>query len=54
MDKDGVGLGLYLVKKIINSHGEEVTVSSRDGVTVFVFTLPLAPAKQKERKAERK
>lgn len=54
MDKDGVGLGLYLVKKIINSHGEEVAVSSRDGVTVFVFTLPLAPAKQKKEKAERK
>ena len=54
MDKDGVGLGLYLVKKILNSHGEEVAVSSRDGVTVFVFTLPLAPAKQKKEKAERK
>ena len=54
MDKDGVGLGLYLVKKIINSHGEEVAVSSRDGVTVFVFTLSLAPAKQKKEKSERK
>ena len=54
LDKDGVGLGLYLVKKIVNSHGEEVAVSSRDGVTVFVFTLPLAPAKQKKEKAERK
>ena len=54
MDKDGVGLGLYLVKKILNSHGEEVAVSSRDGVTVFVFTRPLAPAKQKKEKAERK
>jgi len=54
LDKDGVGLGLYLVKKIVNSHGEEVAVSSRDGVTVFVFTLPLAPAKQKKEKSERK
>ncbi len=54
LDKDGVGLGLYLVKKILNSHGEEVAVSSRDGVTVFVFTLALAPAKQKKEKAERK
>ena len=42
MDKDGVGLGLYLVKKILNSHDEDVVVTSRDGVTVFVFTLPLA------------
>ena len=54
LDKDGVGLGLYLVKKILNSHGEEVAVSSRDGVTVFVFTLALAPVKQKKEKAERK
>ncbi len=42
MDKDGVGLGLYLVKTILNSHDEDIAVSSRDGVTVFVFTLPLA------------
>lgn len=56
MDKDGVGLGLYLVKKIINNHSEDVAVSSRDGVTVFVFTLALAPAvpKQKKDKNERK
>lgn len=42
MDKDGVGLGLYLVKTILNSHDEDIAVSSRDGVTAFVFTLPLA------------
>ena len=42
MDKDGVGLGLYLVKKIINSHDEDIAVTSRNGVTEFVFTLPLA------------
>ena len=42
MDKDGVGLGLYLVKKIINSHDEDIAVTSRDGMTEFVFTLPLA------------
>ena len=47
MDKDGVGLGLYLVKKILNSHGEDVAVTSRDGVTTFTFTLPLAPAQQR-------
>ncbi len=46
MDKDGVGLGLFLVKKIINSHGEDIVVTSRDGVTEFLFTLPMAmPAK---------
>lgn len=42
VDKDGMGLGLYLVKKIINSHDEEIAVTSHDGVTEFVFTLPLA------------
>ena len=42
LDKDGVGLGLYLVKRIINSHDEDIAVTSHDGVTEFVFTLPLA------------
>ena len=42
MDKDGVGLGLYLVKEIINSHDEDIAVRSEDGMTEFVFTLPLA------------
>lgn len=42
MDKDGVGLGLYLVKTIINGHDEDIAVKSENGVTEFVFTLPLA------------
>lgn len=42
LDKDGVGLGLYLVKSIINSHDEDIAVKSADGVTEFVFTLSLA------------
>jgi signal transduction histidine kinase len=42
MDKDGVGLGLYLVKTIINSHDEDIAVTSRDGITEFVFTLALS------------
>lgn len=42
MDKDGVGLGLYLVKTIINSHDEDIAVKSENGITEFVFTLPLA------------
>ena len=41
MDKDGVGLGLYIVKTIIGSHGEDIAVTSRDGVTEFVFSLTL-------------
>ena len=47
-DRDGYGLGLYIVKTIITGHGEDVFVSSRDGVTEFGFTLALAPhTKQK-------
>lgn len=42
LDKDGVGLGLYLVKAIINSHDEDIAVKSSNGVTEFVFTLPLS------------
>ena len=41
-DRDGVGLGLYLVRSILQSHGETITVSSEDGVTEFTFTLALA------------
>ncbi len=42
MDKEGVGLGLYIVKTILNNHKENITVTSRDGVTEFIFTLTLA------------
>lgn len=43
MDKTGAGLGLYIVKNIINLHGGEISVRSSDGETEFSFTLPLAP-----------
>jgi len=42
MDRDGVGLGLYIVKTILNNLKESITVTSEDGVTQFVFTLTLA------------
>lgn len=42
IDRDGVGLGLYIVKTIICSHGEDISVTSRDGKTVFTFTLSVA------------
>ena len=38
-DRDGAGLGLYIVKTIILAHGQDVYVSSREGKTEFTFTL---------------
>ena len=40
-NRDGWGLGLYIVKTIVCSHGENISVSSRDGTTEFSFTMPL-------------
>jgi signal transduction histidine kinase len=40
-NRDGWGLGLYIVKTIIDSHGENISVSSSQGKTEFTFTLPL-------------
>lgn len=40
-NRDGWGLGLYIVKTIICSHGEDISVSSMNGKTEFTFTLPL-------------
>lgn len=43
-DRTGAGLGLYIVKNIINLHGGDISVRSDGGETEFSFTLPLAPA----------
>ena len=40
-NRDGWGLGLYIVKTIVCSHGENVSVSSRNGRTEFTFTMPI-------------
>ena len=40
-DREGVGLGLYIVKTILDSHGEDIKATSEDGVTTFTFTLPV-------------
>ena len=37
-----MGLGLYIVKTILNSHKENISVTSEDGLTEFTFTLTLA------------
>ena len=38
-DKDGYGLGLYIVKTILQQHKEEINVTSENGVTTFTFSL---------------
>ena len=40
-NRDGWGLGLYIVKMLICSHGEDISVISENGRTEFTFTLPL-------------
>lgn len=42
-DTKGVGLGLYIVKTIINMHEGEITASSKQGeYTEFAFEIPLS------------
>ena len=38
-DKDGYGLGLYIVKTILEQHKEKISVTSEEGVTTFSFSL---------------
>ena len=40
-NRDGWGLGLYIVKTIVGLHGKDISVTSMDGRTEFTFTLPL-------------
>lgn len=40
-DKDGVGLGLYIVKTILEQHKEKIRVTSENGVTTFTFSLAM-------------
>jgi hypothetical protein len=44
IDRQGAGLGLSIVKGIVESHGGRVWVRSEMGIgTTFYFTLPTAP-----------
>ena len=40
-NRDGWGLGLYIVKTMIGRHGEDFSVTSQNGITTITFTLPL-------------
>lgn len=48
-DKDGVGLGLYIVKTILNQHHESIRVTSENGLTSFRFTMTLAEGEEEKR-----
>ena len=40
-DKKGTGIGLAIVREIIQAHGENINVISTEGIgTEFIFTLP--------------
>ena len=40
--KEGWGLGLYIVKTLVCSHGEDISATSTENKTEFTFTLPIA------------
>lgn len=53
LDKKGVGLGLYIVKSLINLHGGDIIVRSVEGeYTQFEFSLPTAK-NNKAKKSEK-
>ncbi len=55
VDKNGVGLGLYIVRSIVNLHGGEIMVKSVQGeYSEFLFTLPNAKQTQKLQQKNKK
>lgn len=51
LDKNGTGLGLYIVKNIMMAHGENIWAESRQGeYTRFSFTLMPAPKSSENKK----
>ena len=49
LNRDGVGLGLYIVKTILDNHNEDIFVTSGDGSTKFVFTLSITKDSQRDK-----
>ncbi len=56
LDKNGVGLGLYLVKSLLQAHGQDIWVTSEVGkYTRFTFTLaPYTPPPAKRERGQNK
>lgn len=55
INREGTGIGLYLVKSIIRAHGKNITVRSTEGeFAEFVFALDKgkAPGKREEKRLE--
>ncbi len=51
LDKNGVGLGLYICKTIIDAHGEKIWVESVEGKSCeFIFTLKEGNKQNKKNK----
>jgi signal transduction histidine kinase len=48
MDKVGLGIGLHIVKSIIDSYGETIDATSEDGETEFVFSLRVGGKENEE------
>jgi signal transduction histidine kinase len=45
-DSSGLGLGLYIAREIVRSHGGTIEVESRQGETRFVVRLPVGAEAQ--------
>jgi len=41
-DREGAGIGLYLVKQILDNHNVDIGVSSQNDVTSFTFSLKMS------------